>query len=144
MKSIDNNAPIDVLRNFFFEMNQWESTFAPKVISLIENDAPQSEIDSTKAEAKKILIDIFDKFNITGKKNRNRIDGINFSYPPTYEENPRITDQVAENKIAIYFVQKQFGMKGQYKYTLKNKNEQWTLTKREFLDHEKKWRPFSF
>jgi hypothetical protein len=68
MKSIDNNAPIDVLRNFFFEMNQWESTFAPKVISLIENDAPQSEIDSTKAEAKKILIDIFDKFNITGKK----------------------------------------------------------------------------
>lgn len=145
MQKLENSSSIDVLKDFFGEMHRWESKYYSKLRPLLESDAPQDDVDAVQEEAKNVLASIYDRFGIIGKKNRNRIDGLSLSDPPAYESAPNILEK-AENDdgTAIYTVKKLFGLQGQYRYTVKKRGDNWILAKREFLDHEQKWRPFAF
>ena len=139
------SSSIDTLKNFYSEIHEWETVFYSRLRPLLESDAPQAEVDAVQEEARKALEEIYNKFGIAGKKNRNRVDGLTLSDPPTYEGVPNIQEQVeSSDNIAIYLVKKLIGLQGQYRYTLKKQGENWILAKREFLDHEQKWRPFAF
>lgn len=139
------DAALDTLRSFFIEMHQWEAVFYAQLRLLLESDAPQSRVDAVQSQARIALVDIYNKYGITGKKNRNRIEGLNLSDPPTYEIAPDIVERMmVDAKNVAYVVDKSTGLEGRYRYTLKNIKNQWVTVRREFLDHEQKWRIFSF
>ena len=126
-------------------MHQWEVKYYSRLRPLLESDAPQGEVDAVQEAAKKALVGIYDKFGIVGKKNRNRVAGLALSDPPTYEGVPYIQEQTESgDNSAIYLVKKLIGLQGQYRYTLKKQGGSWILAKREFLDHDQKWRSFGF
>jgi hypothetical protein len=145
MEFPEKSQPLEFIKKFFSEMHEWETHFYPKIRTLLETDAAQSDVASMQDKARKTLTEIYDRFGITGKKNRNRIDGLSLSDPPTYENAPAVKEQVENDDHSVTFlVTKNIGPQGLYKYTLKRKSGQWILAKREFLDHEDKWHSFAF
>lgn len=78
-------SSVNALCNFFREMYLWEQTFYSQLRPLLESDAPQNNIDAVQQKAKATLADIYVEFGITGTRNRNRLEGLDLSDPPTYE-----------------------------------------------------------
>jgi len=133
-------SALEILSKFFFEMHQWEKKHYPIIRTLIESDAVQVEVGAAQKAAADELLEIYDRFQIGGKKNRSRSDMIMLEDPPAYDANPQIKEQneVAADEIEFVVVENA-GLLGTYRYKLKLKNEMWCITKREFHDPRKGW-----
>lgn len=145
MTSPAHASASDVLLSFFHEMHRWEKKFYPIVRSLIESDAPQADVEKAQDEALKALENIYDQFDIVGKRNRSRTASIHLEDPPTYDEAPQVYETDARSSDEIhYLVQESAGLLGKYRYGLKRKGDHWHMSKREYLDARKGWIPVAF
>jgi hypothetical protein len=138
-------SAINTLINFMQEMNRWEIGAFAQYFDSIENNADESASTVAEKNILRDLIIIFDKYLISGVKNRNRIAALSPADPPDYDCNYEIIINAIEEKKSIVIETKQDrGLKSKFRYTVSVKKGTFILTKKELYEANGKWSAIGF
>lgn len=119
----------ETLVAFMKDMNDWENSY---------RNAFMADHSVNKEPYLAELNEIFNKWCTVKERKQGRQVSMKVSFPPDYDpENDEIFDEdVVKNKASIV-VQKHTGFENKYRYTLKFKNNEWRIDKKEWLDDDK-------
>ncbi len=125
------------LKSFMLEMNQWEKGFYKQKRGALEGGHDVSEIDKN---ARKDLSGILEKWAFQGKTNQGRLIDLGCSDPPTYDPETDVEDSVeSAGGEVVFTIHKTTGMLTVFRFTMKNKAEEWRIKKKEFLNFKDEW-----
>lgn len=121
-----------VLEEFITGMNKWEL----KYYSLFKIDG----IFAHKDVAKKELDDIFNSFCTEKERKQGRQVSLSCGEPPEYSPDEEVLDKEISKGRAIFVTQQFTEAKSKFRYTLKSKEDNWYIDKKErFSSYENKW-----
>lgn len=127
------------------EMNQWERNAHSAMSKVISESRPQTEISSMESVFLQALTEIFQKYQIAGKANTERLRSPSYEDPPTYDPCTEILQEVeTKPSETIITTKASTGLGGLYRYTLRNKGKSIAISKREMLRSTGKCQAINF
>ncbi|QVN19994.1 NTF2 fold immunity protein [Burkholderia pyrrocinia] len=125
------------LRSFVLEMKQWERNFYRQKRGDLEGGLDVTAIDD---RAREDLSGILEKWAFQDKTNRGRLIDLGCSDPPTYDPETDVEDNVEENGDELIFtIHQTVGLLTLFRFTMKNKDGEWKIKKKEFFNYKDKW-----
>ncbi|WP_175042956.1 NTF2 fold immunity protein [Burkholderia lata] len=125
------------LKAFMSEMNRWETRFyRVKQNALLEHVDPEVVDKGERSN----LEEIINGWAFPDKANEGRLMDLSCASPPSYDPESDVEENAEmEGGAAIFTIRQTTGLQNQFRFTLKRKNGEWRIKKKEFLNFKNKW-----
>jgi len=127
----------DALKTFMSVMNQWEVRFYRARQEALE---ASRDITAVNDEGRKDLTEILARWAFPEKTNQGRLIDLGCTNPPSYDPEDDVKESSEVRGGSVVFILRQAkGLQNKFRFTLKRREGEWRIKKKELLNYKDQW-----